>query len=493
MKRMNKWFLMIVSTFLLSGCNFSTGSDKKNEEQHLQTPSKPFKLKFERIVKDGENPFARNVYFTDGIEMPNPAHDYLLFGKVTADLDNTNHRADDALYMIISADGTVKTANYVRFVPNGTIYGDLEETFLKGRAVSYRKDGKQQKDIVLVGNANLNGQYGKNGIFVTLLDEDGAYKWSKGYYLEKNNDESTNMHVKDLQTDSDGTIWILANGDREVLLHIDIQTGDILMARHFGLGENESEESYAAIKVDNDEIYLTGSVTEKEKGRGILLQEIDKTDGTSNSAHAYILNDQSAETGAENGLVVLNDKLYLPYALGVYGTSIAAGGVMKIDPIDKSLVFVKQLYSLSPYTYFRDFDTDGEALYLDSAHYSFYKIDQNGTVVKTGSSSSGWKDGLFIDSNRNIVFLSNDGAGGWISSYVTKFTSDLQYCGINTNIGDPTQEDRNNMKDTTNEWTHIQITPTNLNTDYTIQTENNGQFESGTVIQDINTTSLCDE
>lgn len=499
---MKRWFsnifsILVISSIGFSGCGIGNSSDKKDDTTPAAAITHdPFAMQYARANSDA-NATSLVVAFWDGVEIP-ANHDYLLFGQGSVDKYNTNAQDDDALFARVSSkDGTLKSASYVRYVSQDA--NNSGETYVRGTTLSYLENGTTKHNIVLIGQARSNEASKSRGILVTLLDGDGTHKWSRLYQITSGylND------IGDVAADDDGTFWIAyngyipvktyANGYIEtaylgVVMHIDAKTGDILLAKHFGIDDWES--GYLDITLANGKVYISGyshdkSIDTSLKRDGesdtVLLLEIHK-DGTLLSANKYFQKDSWILGERGNGIVYKEGKIYIAYQIAGID-----GGVMKIDANSKSLQKVMKIFHNDYNSYYRDFAIDGESLYLSANNVSFYKTDLDGNIEKIGDGYGGWDNALFIDSQHNIVALTSNGAAANITSFATKFSDKLEKCGINTKVTDPDT----NATDVTDKWVAEEISPTYNDIPVAMATNNTGNFEIGSATNIIAQENRC--
>ncbi|SFV74729.1 hypothetical protein MNB_SM-3-1444 [hydrothermal vent metagenome] len=464
----------------------------------------PFLKLYER-KNDDNNGSRFNVTFTDGIELPDNG-DYLVFGTGSIDKYDTNKRGDDALYARISSkDGTLQSANYVAY-NSADAQADLNEGYIRAAKLSYeQEDGTSVNNVVLVGTATSTGWAGETGLLVTLLNGDGSYKWSKFYQLTDGN----SLFINSVAADSDGTFWVVGNGfvpakDKDgyiyttnlgVVIHIDAKTGAILNSEHIGI--DDSVSNYSGVVVANGQVYITGTSYDEAVDKNIdpdgggsntvLLLELNK-DGTLKNGSKYIRKGHWGETG--DGIGYKNGSVYIAYETNVYGMSEAYGGILKVDDTNiANLQKAMEIYSTSPYSYYRDFEISGDNIYLTAAHNAFYQIDLYGNIKKVASTLGAWRGGMFVDSSNNIITFGN-GTSPLAASFVTKFPNDLNItCNNNTLVSSPEQ----NATDVTEQWFVETIDSPYETVGVGLATNNANSFEQGSALDIITQTNECNQ
>lgn len=486
----------------VGGCGINSNGNSSNISNENKTETitishDPFVQRYAR-KNDDNNGTRFNIAFTDGIELPDN-NDYLVFGFGSIDKYDTNKRGDDALYARISSkDGTLKSANYVAY-NSADAQADLNEKYLRAAKLSYLQDGKSINNIVLVGHATSTGWAGDTGLLVTLLSGDGSYKWSKFYQLT----DGSGLSINSVAADSDGTFWVVGNGsipakdgdgniyttNLGVVIHIDAKTGNILNSEHIGI--DDSVSNYSDVTVANDQVYITGTSYDETVDKNIsadgtsntvLLLELNK-DGTLKNGSKYIRKDHWGETG--EGIRYKNGSIYIAYETNVYGIAEAYGGILKVDANREKLQKAMEIYTSSPYSYYRDFEISGNNIYLTAAHNAFYQTDLSGNIKKVTSTEGAWKGGVFIDSANNIIAFSNSST---IDSVVTKFSNDLSVCSNKTIVSSPEQ----NATDITNQWFIETINSPYSTVGVGLATNNANSFEQSSALNIITQTSMCD-
>ena len=478
--------VLLIGTIGFSGCG--SDSDKKKEDENISTsiPNTPFVRYFER--KEQKNNQTNSVIaFWDGVEAPK-THDYILFGK--GSIDNED---DDAIFARISSkDGSLKSAKYVRYININAQATNNAETYLHGATMRYDDDGIEKNGVVLVGMSRTNETSDSTGLLVTILEE-GSYKWSKiyrmpnGYFLE----------IGDVAADDDGTFWVVGYGYRAIstnngsiqrksttiVMHIDAKTGDILLSKHLHIDDYEWDSRYNDIVLTDNRVYITGKSIKDANSRRdmLLLLELDKQ-GELLSANKYYKSNESAFGERGDGILYKNGKIYIAYEGA--GT---VGGILKIDATSKEVEKAVELFT-NPYnSYYRDFTLRGDYLYFSANNISFYKTDLDGNIEKIAKAEGGWKDSLFIDSSDNIIALSNNGGGGRIASFVTKFSNILEKCGVNTSVYSPQEK----AKDVTTLWKKVEMTTSYDDIPVALVQDNSGYFQTGSATNIIKQTSKC--
>ena len=492
---MKKYFSIVTAALLISGFSLigcGGGSSNPPIKDGTSQSNSPFVKHFLR--KNEKNQGTKLIIsFEDGIEIPT-SHNYLVFGKgIVNDSDY------DALFAQISSkDGSLKSAKYLKFESSDS--NKNAEEYKKAITLKYTQNGKEKNNIILLGQSRFNGNSNTNGILVTLLDENGNYKWSKRYAITS----GYLMDIGNIVADKDGTFWLVFNGYIPVghnpngspnlaylgvVMHINAETGEILLAKHIGIDDWDSQ--YFDITLANGHVYIVGKSHDKNidssikppytESDTVLLLELDK-DGTLLSANKYIQKNTYVIGEKGDGIIYKNGKFYI--AAEVAGV---AGEILKIDENSKNVEKAKKLFTNSYGSYYRDFETLGNNLYYSANNIGFYNTDLYSNIKKLAKTDGGWVNGLFTDSNKNIIVLSSKGGGDRISSIVTKITNNLQYCGVNTKIYNP----KENAKDLTNDWVRESINPTYNDIPVAMGIDTNGNFKVGEAKNIIAQENMC--